>query len=291
MKIDNHHIAISEIPSYDKANKAKTPDDSEQRIKRQKQEFFTLLTTQLKHQDPMSPMDTSDMTQQIFAINNVEQQLQANKHLEDIKKSFIQMQNTNSLHYIGKMVDVDGDKSQVIAGKGVFNYDILTKAESATIKIRDLNGNIVDTQKAEHSIGNHTFVWNKPAKLPDGIYRFSISAKDMSGNGAETKTYSTGRVESITTQNGEQYLEVLGSLVPLNKHYKTRSGSIMSDSLVGDINTKIGDIIAKLDMILSQKQQTSTTQNFMDNTQKITDPKVIEELTKHVKPLIDSNSE
>ncbi|MFN8912478.1 MAG: flagellar hook capping FlgD N-terminal domain-containing protein [Alphaproteobacteria bacterium] len=58
------------------------------RVKRQKSEFFSLLTAQLKNQDPLSPMDTTQMTQQIFSINEEEQSLETNRHLEDIKNYF-----------------------------------------------------------------------------------------------------------------------------------------------------------------------------------------------------------
>ena len=38
--------------------------------------FLQLLTTQLKNQDPLSPMDTNTFTQQLVAMNGVQQQLQ-----------------------------------------------------------------------------------------------------------------------------------------------------------------------------------------------------------------------
>ena len=37
--------------------------------------FLTLLTTQLKNQDPLSPMDTNQFTQQLVAFSQVEQQI------------------------------------------------------------------------------------------------------------------------------------------------------------------------------------------------------------------------
>ena len=80
----------------DEAEKYKITS-SEEKVKKQKQEFFTLLSVQLKNQDPTAPMDTNQMSQQIFAINQVEQQLETNKHLNDIKTHFVKSQMTSAV--------------------------------------------------------------------------------------------------------------------------------------------------------------------------------------------------
>jgi flagellar basal-body rod modification protein FlgD len=48
------------------------------------QGFLTLLTTQLKNQDPTSPLDTNQFTQQITQMTGVEQQLLSNKLLQQL---------------------------------------------------------------------------------------------------------------------------------------------------------------------------------------------------------------
>ena len=48
------------------------------------QSFLTLLTTQLKNQDPTSPLDTSQFTQQITQMTGVEQQLLSNQLLQQL---------------------------------------------------------------------------------------------------------------------------------------------------------------------------------------------------------------
>jgi flagellar basal-body rod modification protein FlgD len=45
------------------------------------QTFLTLLTTQLKNQDPTSPLDTDQFTQQLVEFAQVEQQLKSNTQL------------------------------------------------------------------------------------------------------------------------------------------------------------------------------------------------------------------
>ena len=54
--------------------------------------FLTMLTTQLKNQDPTNPLDTHQMTAQLVQFASVEQQIAQNKNLEDLVK----LQNQNS---------------------------------------------------------------------------------------------------------------------------------------------------------------------------------------------------
>jgi flagellar basal-body rod modification protein FlgD len=48
------------------------------------QGFLTLLTTQLQNQDPTSPLDTNQFTQQITSMTGVEQQLLSNQLLTQL---------------------------------------------------------------------------------------------------------------------------------------------------------------------------------------------------------------
>ena len=45
-------------------------------------QFLQLLTTQLQNQDPLSPMDTNQFTQQLVEFAQVEQQLKSNDSLQ-----------------------------------------------------------------------------------------------------------------------------------------------------------------------------------------------------------------
>src|SRR5687768_7697082 len=70
--------------------------------------FLTLLTTQLKNQDPLSPMDSTQFTQQLVQMTGVEQQLLTNDLLEKL------VANTGSgvataVSLIGKEVRADAD--------------------------------------------------------------------------------------------------------------------------------------------------------------------------------------
>ena len=47
--------------------------------------FVKMLTTQLKNQDPLDPMDSANFASQLAAFSSVEQQVLTNNHLETIQ--------------------------------------------------------------------------------------------------------------------------------------------------------------------------------------------------------------
>src|SRR6266700_2973714 len=63
--------------------------------------FLTLLTTQLKNQDPTNPLDTNEFTQQLVEFAQVEQQLKSNDQLATLVSLQQTAQATQALNYVG----------------------------------------------------------------------------------------------------------------------------------------------------------------------------------------------
>src|SRR5580704_2655101 len=59
--------------------------------------FLQLLTTQLQNQDPLSPMDTNQFTQQLVEFAGVEQQMQSNDSLSTLVSLQQSAQSTQAL--------------------------------------------------------------------------------------------------------------------------------------------------------------------------------------------------
>jgi flagellar hook assembly protein FlgD len=73
------------------------------------QSFIGLLTTQLNHQDPLNPTDTTQFTQQITQMTGVEQQLLSNQLLQQLVTQQTGVIGAASL--IGKVVTANGAKA------------------------------------------------------------------------------------------------------------------------------------------------------------------------------------
>src|SRR4030081_535001 len=66
------------------------------------QTFLTLLTTQLKNQNPLDPLDTNQFTSQLVQFAQVEQQLKQNDQLATLVSIEKSAQSTTALAFVGQ---------------------------------------------------------------------------------------------------------------------------------------------------------------------------------------------
>src|SRR5947209_2847782 len=96
------------------------------------QTFLTLLTTQLKNQNPLDPLDTNQFTQQLVQFAQVEQQLKQNDHLATLIAIEKSAQATTALAFVGSTVAVDGTTAALTRGQATWSFNV-PKPVSATI--------------------------------------------------------------------------------------------------------------------------------------------------------------
>jgi len=187
--------------------------------------FLTLLTTQLKNQDPTDPMDSSEFTQQLVQFSQVEQQIDANKNLETIISMMQSQQRSDNLNYVGKVVDVDStDTTLADGGTAYWSYELPENTSSVQYKILDADGNVVRTVSASSgdlnadASGRIELAWDgkddNGNQVDAGTYTLEVTAKDSSGNSLDgVNVYARGYVEGVETVDGQQYLLVSGNRV------------------------------------------------------------------------------
>src|SRR5947209_8637985 len=84
--------------------------------------FLKMLTVQLKNQDPTSPLDSNQLTQQIIAFNQVEQAINTNANLEKLVNSSQNSQLSTAASLIGKEVQINGSQAKLTQGNAHFSY-------------------------------------------------------------------------------------------------------------------------------------------------------------------------
>ena len=182
--------------------------------------FLTILTTQLQFQDPLSPLDTHEFTNQLVLFSSVEQQVQQNRNLE----SLVTLQQNNvalgSVEYIGQVIEANGNTTQLENSVAKTTYFLPKNALTARLNISDASGDVVLTRDIPTSAGIHTFVWDglngQGVQQPDGPYTFSITAKDT---GDELITHDQtvfGTVTGVSFENGNAILRMGEIPVPLS---------------------------------------------------------------------------
>lgn len=110
--------------------------------------FLTLLTTQLKYQDPLDPMDTAEFTNQLVQYSSVEQAIQTNEKLDSLLSMNIANLGAQAVSYIGKVAQVLGNVMPLEGGKAKATYTLDKNVVSTTIVVKDMNGNIVYSEQA-----------------------------------------------------------------------------------------------------------------------------------------------
>lgn len=185
--------------------------------------FLVLLTTQLKNQDPTSPMDPNEFTQQLVQFSQVEQQINMNKNLEQMIAMLQAGQNSNNLNFIGKVVDVNDNKVKLAEGGSAFwAYELPSGVMNVQYKILNSKGETVRTvsvssdQAAGFKPGRVEVAWDgkdgQGNVMPAGTYKLEVVAKDASGKAVDgVSVYARGYVEALETVDGQQYLVVSGS--------------------------------------------------------------------------------
>ncbi len=178
-------------------------------------EFIQLLLTQLKNQDPTNPVDTSQFTQQLVSLSEVQQSVNTNSNLEKLISVSQGTQVNNAVNYIGKTVDAQGDQSMLTNGNAEFAYSLPTAASSATVTITNSTGQVVFSAAGSTNAGKNVVEWdgttNDGQVAPDGVYSISVVAQDTTGADITPTTFTTGVVTSVNIVNGDAQLSLNGS--------------------------------------------------------------------------------
>ena len=183
--------------------------------------FLTLLTTQLKNQDPTSPMDSNAFTQQLVMYSQVEQQINSNKNLESLIALTKARSSSDAVSYLGKTLTLTDGTAALMGGEANWAYSLENDASTATLYVKNMRGDVVYSAPAETSDGMHSFTWNGVgtggATLPPGPYHLSVVAKTADGKAIGTRVASQGVISEVDL-TGDEPILMIGPLgVPLSK--------------------------------------------------------------------------
>jgi flagellar basal-body rod modification protein FlgD len=176
--------------------------------------FLTLLTTQLKNQNPLDPLDTNQFTQQLVQFAGVEQQMKTNASLSSLITIEQTAQSTAAMAYLGTTATVDGSGTKLTSGKAQWTFTA-DKPATGNISIADSTGNVAYSGTFTLNAGQQNFAWdgkgNNGTQWPDGNYKMTISAKDTSGNPVNVSTTVQGTVDSVDLTTTPPTLSIGGS--------------------------------------------------------------------------------
>jgi flagellar basal-body rod modification protein FlgD len=178
------------------------------------QTFLTLLTTQLKNQNPLDPLDTNQFTQQLVQFAGVEQQLKTNDSLSTLVNLQQTAQATQALEFVGKTAIVAGGTTALVNSAANWELNVPTSG-TINISIANSTGQTVYSGNFSANAGNNQpFSWNGQGndgtQYPDGNYTLTASQADSTGNTVAISTQVGGVVSAVDLTQSPPLLSING---------------------------------------------------------------------------------
>lgn len=174
-------------------------------------EFLELMTSQLKFQDPLQPMENGDFLAQMAQFGTVSGINELNSSFSDMSTAFQSNQALQASTMVGRDVLVPGNKAQLGESTNLHAAIELEQAASQVIvNITDASGQLVHrADMGLQQAGLMKFDWNglsaNGTRFTPG--RYTVSAEVHQGNSVSVANIlTTERVESVTLGQAGQDL-------------------------------------------------------------------------------------
>jgi flagellar basal-body rod modification protein FlgD len=216
--------------------------------------FLTLLTTQLKNQDPTSPMESDKFTDQLSQFAQVEQGIQSNKNLEDLLAMQGQQRQLSALSYVGAQIEAVGDTNWREEGEELtYKYNVAPEVPRLKLQIQDQSGKTVYSEELTDVSGLQTFSWdgknNSGVEQDAGAYTLVVSPMaangesflDEKGKPASVAIGIVGTVDSVDIDDSDIYLRLGDVSVPFSTLTNVKLGANSTDTTNDNTETDTGD--------------------------------------------------
>lgn len=200
-------MAINGIGSNSNTGSSSTADSAKS-LSTNFSTFLTLLTTQLKNQDPLSPMDSNQFTQQLVQYSMVEQQINSNSKLDSLIQAEQANQIVGASGYIDRTVEVSGSDVILDSTKTAqIGVALPAEAVAGTVTIRDKDGNLVrQLTTPAGKTGRIELTWDGKDSngnaMAQGAYKVSVAATDSNGKAVDATTSTIANVIGVKAVDG-----------------------------------------------------------------------------------------
>ncbi|MFZ6693527.1 flagellar hook assembly protein FlgD [Undibacterium sp. SXout20W] len=177
-------------------------------------QFMKLLTTQLKNQDPLNPMDNAQVTSQLAQLSTVTGINQVNASINAMNANFQASQSLQAANMIGHGVFTPGsnislttttNSAGVNSTAGAFGLNLPQNISGGTVSITNAAGAVVKTiNLGSMQQGVQTLSWDgstdSGGTAPTGTYSYAVKA--VSGASPVTPTnLEFGMVSSVSANS------------------------------------------------------------------------------------------
>jgi flagellar basal-body rod modification protein FlgD len=221
-------------------------DKSRKTIAQNFDSFLGLLTTQLKNQNPLEPLDANAFTQQLVQFSGVEQQLKTNDLLASLATNgalggangaSTRLNAASAASLIGVKVSANAATTRLstnAAGESNATFPVTVQANYGNYQVsitNDKGEEVYKTPWAPTATGEQSFAWNGVrnngiAVPKDGTYTISVVGETAGGLKSRMSTDRSGIVTAVDLSGSEEMVQFGGYSLPLSQIKKVSVAGI-----------------------------------------------------------------
>ena len=199
-----------------------------------KDEFLALLVTQLRHQDPLNPLDATQFASQLAEFSGLEQLIQLNDQVEAQAQSNALMTlsaNTSlAASLVGRRVLAQGAQVSVPAsGEAEITVDVNGPGGKATLRLLDANGLEIGVYSIGAIGGGRQRIPLNDLRLAPGAYGYEVTVAGADDTPVDVTYYATGVVDGVQFADGGILLRAGELLIPLTRLVEIEAGPATGD--------------------------------------------------------------
>ncbi|MBS1256678.1 MAG: Basal-body rod modification protein FlgD [Deltaproteobacteria bacterium] len=197
----------------------KAASNSEDGKKLGKQDFLNLLMTQMANQDPLNPLDSEGMMQQLASMGTVEQLQNLNSQTSKLMAIQQHIAKATAGSLLDKDVEVGAREIPLNNGETIpVSYKLDGSADRVMLLVQDSTGEMIREINLEsRAQGVHQFSWdgrdNDGDLMPDGNYSYNVFARTDGGEEIGVTMTKSGQVSMVRFDGSEPLLKINGEWV------------------------------------------------------------------------------
>ncbi len=166
------------------------------------EDFLALMTAQLKNQDPMKPLDSTEFVAQLAQFGTVSGVQNMQTSLTNLTESMRSAQALQGTTLVGHDVLAPADSVSVVTGETIRGeLEIPDGTASVKFVVTDSSGQIVRHISVPATAGTAAFTWDglddRGVAVPTGNYDLDAVA-NVGGTNQAMEVMMNGRVSSVT---------------------------------------------------------------------------------------------
>ncbi len=187
-----------------------------------KSDFLNLMMTQMSNQDPLDPMKSEQMMQQMAALGTVEQLQNLNVKMDKMVSLQDEMSRSSAFAYLDKDVKIGTDSLQIREGiTAPAAYSVSGNADKVFAHIISPEGEAIrKIDLGSQAKGSHSFIWDGKDSdgdvVSNGTYKYRIVASTEDGEKIDVNLFKAGRISGVDFEDGRPVATINGEKLPLS---------------------------------------------------------------------------